>query len=186
MNANAHPTESIRKADSRHVITPAMHDEIDQFIAIDKAASELFRGSSLIKPDALDDHVPRDAFAARIDSHDAFAIRDETGAPLGFTITSPRKRSLYLDQISVDPAHGRKGLGRMLVAHVLGDAKHRGFRHVTLSTFRDLPWNGPFYASCGFKEIPYKKLTDWMRELEQVQAEDLDISARCFMQCKTG
>lgn len=186
MNANALPTESIRKAVSPHVITPAMHDEIDHLIAIDVAASELFRGSDLIKPDAFDDHVPSDVFAARIDSHDAFAIRDETGAPLGFTITTPRKRSLYLDQISVDPAHGRKGLGRMLIAHVLADAKHRGFRRVTLSTFRDLPWNGPFYASCGFKEIPHAKLKDWMRELEQVQAEDLDISARCFMQCKTS
>ena len=186
MNANALPEESIAASPSSHVITPAMHTEIEQLIAIDKAAGELFRETNLIKPEAINDHVPADVFAARIDSHDAYVIRNAEGTPLGFTITSLRPDSLYLDQVSVDPAQGRKGLGRALVENVLADAKHRGKRRVTLSTFRDLPWNGPFYASCGFKEIPRAKLKDWMRALEKVQAEDLDISARCFMQCKTS
>lgn len=169
-----------------YTITPGNVAEIGQLVEIDKAASELFRGSELLKPEALDDHVPPDVFATCIESGDAYIVRGPDQRPVGFAITSARKGSLYLDQISVDPAHGKKGLGRALVAEVVRDAKARGFRRVTLSTFRDLPWNGPFYRSCGFREIPRRKLKDWMLELEAVQAEDLDISARCFMQYKTG
>lgn len=186
MNANEQTMKSMQHLPDDYTITRADLSEITQLIAVDQAANELFRGSSLLKAEAMDDHVPAEIFTSRIESGDAFVVRAPNTAPVGFTITSPRKRSLYLDQISVDPAYGKKGLGRALIANVLADARSRKFRRVTLSTFRDLPWNGPFYASCGFREIPRKKLTDWMLKLEEIQSEDLDVSARCFMECKTS
>ena len=55
------------------------------------------------------------------------------------------------------------------------------FRSVSLSTFRKVPWNAPFYAKHGFKELSSKHWTDWMHEINAVQAETLDVSQRCFM-----
>lgn len=109
------------------------------------------------------------------------------GEAVGFALTSVRGASLYLDQISVDPAHGRKGLGAALMERVLKDAGRRGLKSVTLSTFRDLAWNGPFYRRLGFRELPRAQMQDWMREIEDIQkANGLDVSKRCFMIRKTG
>jgi len=33
------------------------------------------------------------------------------------------------------------------------DAGNAGFSALTLTTFRDVPWNAPFYARLGFVEI---------------------------------
>jgi GNAT superfamily N-acetyltransferase len=58
----------------------------------------------------------------------------------------------HLEQLSVDPAHGRKGIGRALVRAACDWARARGHDELTLATYRDIPWNGPFYASEGFVE----------------------------------
>ena len=84
------------------------------------------------------------------------------------------------------PDCGGKGLGTGLMRHVLQLAKQRRLKQVTLSTFRDVPWNGPFYGKLGFREIPRKDMADWMLELERIQAESLDVSQRCFMVRKIG
>jgi len=49
----------------------------------------------------------------------------------------------HLEQLSVHPDHTRRGLGR--------SASH-GYGELTLCTYRDVAWNGPFYASEGFVE----------------------------------
>lgn len=58
----------------------------------------------------------------------------------------------HLEQVSVLPRFGRLGLGRMLVTATLAEAAARGHREVTLRTYADVPWNAPFYATCGFVE----------------------------------
>ena len=48
------------------------------------------------------------------------------------------------------PAYGRQGHGRMLVTAARSEALSRGHRELTLRTYRDVAWNAPFYATCGF------------------------------------
>ncbi|MEO0467696.1 MAG: GNAT family N-acetyltransferase, partial [Pseudomonadota bacterium] len=139
-------------------------------------------GSGLVDDDDLRRHIPKDVFSAAILARDMFAARHvETAELVGFTLTSERGGTLYLDQISVDPAHGRLGLGACLVERIESDARDRGLKTVTLSTFRDLAWNGPFYRALGFRQLKDAKVTEWMREIEAMQAQTLDVSQRCFM-----
>lgn len=58
----------------------------------------------------------------------------------------------HLEQLSVLPQFGRRGIGRRLVAEALSEARTHGHGEITLRTYRDVPWNAPFYASCGFVE----------------------------------
>jgi putative acetyltransferase len=60
----------------------------------------------------------------------------------------------HLDELDVHPNHGRRGLGTRLVTAVCEWAAREGFDSVTLSTFRDVPWNMPFYATLGFTVVP--------------------------------
>lgn len=162
----------------------AATEEIDTLIGIDLAASTLFEGTGLIDDSALDDHVPSKVFEHAIESGNLLTARDKKGQVVGFALLSRRQDTLYLDQISVHPDHGRMGLGGALITRVLEEAKFRKLKTVTLSTFRDLAWNGPFYRRHGFKEIARKKMDGWMLELEKVQEATLDMSQRCFMRRK--
>lgn len=58
----------------------------------------------------------------------------------------------HLEQLSVLPAVGRRGHGRALVESAKTEAAGRGHERITLRTYADVPWNAPFYASCGFEE----------------------------------
>ncbi len=165
-------------------ITTAVHGDIPALIEVDKAASELFAATGLINEDALDDHVPADVFETAMLGDHVFVARDNDDKAVGFILTSLRGAGLYLDQVSVHPEHGKQGIGRALVLRILKDTEYRGLPDVTLSTFRDLPWNGPFYASVGFREIRPEKLDPFMREIEAAQRPFMDVTKRCFMRRK--
>ncbi len=165
-------------------ITTAELDDIPALISVDKAASALFAPTGLLEPEALDDHVPADVFETEIPSGNVFAARNQHGWAIGFALVRLRGSGLYLDQVSVHPDHGQMGIGRALVIRVLTEAEARKLPHVSLSTFRDLPWNGPFYASMGFKEIAADRLEPYMKDIEEAQRPFMDVSERCFMRRK--
>ena len=165
-----------------YTITDVAPEDIPALIAVDRAASKLFVPTGLIRPEALFDHVPAAEFETAIEDKRVFAARDAFARPIGFVLNSQRsKTGLYLDQISVHPDHGQKGIGRQLVMRAIVFAEELKVPHITLSTFRDLPWNGPFYARLGFKEIPRNKYEPYMHDIEAAQTPLMDVSARCFM-----
>ena len=172
----------MRRLPDEYEITRADAEEVGDLIAIDVAANGLFAGTGLIDEAELDDHVPGEVLGEAIAGRNVFVARSGQGEVVGFTLTSERGGTLYLDQISVHPEHGKKGIGRALVDRVLTDGRDRRFRWVTLSTFRDVAWNGPFYRQFGFREIRRDKYAPWMEELEAAQAKTLDVTKRCFMQ----
>lgn len=60
----------------------------------------------------------------------------------------------HLEEMDVHPSHGRRGLGRQLMAAVLAWTRRQNHAAITLTTFRDVPFNMPFYATCGFQALP--------------------------------
>ncbi len=56
----------------------------------------------------------------------------------------------HVDQLSVLPSHGRRGIGRALLDGAIRWARDGGHHAVTLTAFRDVPWNAPFYGRLGF------------------------------------
>ena len=58
----------------------------------------------------------------------------------------------HLEQLSVHPDHAGHGVGRALLRAGCDWAREAGYCDLTLATYRDVPWNGPFYASEGFEE----------------------------------
>lgn len=168
-----------------YAISLATLEDIPAMIAADKAASALFVPTGLLDAAALEDHVPEDVFATEIPLENVYVARfGDAGHAVGFSLTRPLGKGLYLDQVSVDPTHGQKGLGRALVLQVITDAEKRKLPHVSLSTFRDLPWNGPFYASMGFQELPKAKYEPFMHDIEEAQSAIMDVTKRCFMRRK--
>ncbi len=63
------------------------------------------------------------------------------------------KNGAHLEQLSVHPDHAGRGIGRALLRAACHWAEAHGYTDLTLATYRDIPWNGPFYASEGFVEL---------------------------------
>jgi GNAT superfamily N-acetyltransferase len=82
--------------------------------------------------------------------------------PAGFARLERLGTGAHLEQLSVHPAHFRQGHGRALVRASCQWAHQAGYREITLTTFRDVPWNGPFYRSEGFIECAIAD--DWYRQ----------------------
>ncbi|MEM9622085.1 MAG: GNAT family N-acetyltransferase [Pseudomonadota bacterium] len=89
----------------------------------------------------------------------------------GFAVAQPDENNLHLALLAVHPEHGRRGIGRALVSHVLQMAVGAGYRQVTLTTFADIPWNAPFYRSMGFIELAAHAQTE---RVQQILAAEID------------
>lgn len=97
-------------------------------------------------------------------------VGSEAPAPLvvGFVHVLVIDGHAHLEQLSVLPAFGRRGIGRQLVEAALTESRRRGHTEITLRTYVDVPWNAPFYASCGFVESEPE--TPLLRGLVQVES----------------
>ncbi len=107
---------------------------------------------------------------------------DQNDAPVGLSLTGLLDGAGHLYELAVDPAHGKRGLGRRLVEASCSFAQSRGCRAMTLSTFRDLAWNGPFYRRIGFREL---RPDEWTPGMHLLHAREIDlklpVERRCFM-----
>jgi GNAT superfamily N-acetyltransferase len=105
-----------------------------------------------------------------------------SSAPLG-----PERQLPHLEEIDVDPPHGRRGLGTSLVRAVCDWTVASGFSELTLTTFRAVPWNMPFYARLGFEVVPPAEQRPALaRVVEYEAARGLDPAQRCAMRWRPG
>ena len=79
---------------------------------------------------------------------------DDADRPIGYAWVEIVDGHAHLEQLSVLPNHGRRGVGTRLLDAVAQWALERGDHEVTLTTFRDIPFNAPMYARRGYVVIP--------------------------------
>ena len=92
--------------------------------------------------------------------------------PVGFALVEILPNgSAQLEELSVDPAYGRRGIGTALVQHVEQAMAARGHATLTLSTFRAIPWNAPWYERLGYRILTDAQLTPALRTVRQHEAE---------------
>jgi ribosomal protein S18 acetylase RimI-like enzyme len=102
--------------------------------------------------------------------------------PVGFLAAGVMDQEFYISEISVARSYQRQGVGRALMVAAIASARADGYRRVTLTTYRDLPWNGPFYDQLGFAEIDARELGPEHTLTLQAEAEaGHDPSRRCVM-----
>ena len=110
--------------------------------------------------------------------------------PIGFALVELiEPGAAHLEELDVHPEHGRRGVGRRLVMTVCAWAASRGFEAVTLTTFREVPFNMPFYSRLGFEVVPLQELSTALRSrLEEEARRGLDPAIRVVMRrnCATS
>lgn len=59
----------------------------------------------------------------------------------------------YVEKVSVTPSAMRTGVGTALLEHACEWARDAEYPAITLTTYADVPWNGPFFRARGFAEF---------------------------------
>jgi GNAT superfamily N-acetyltransferase len=165
---------------TRYIITSARERDIDRLAAIELAAARLLIGhapESVLKETTSQGILEE----AQRNGHLWVALADDT--PVGFAhVVVLEPRAAHLEEIDVYPEHGRRGLGRRLVMQVCEWAAGAGYESVSLITFRDVPWNMPFYTTLGFEAVPAFELSPGLRAaVEDERCRGIDSSRRVVM-----
>lgn len=162
-------------------IRPANADELGVVAQIERDADELFRTVGL---DAIPDGAPTppNAYAPSQAAGRLLVAVTEAGRVAGFVRIELVDGLPHLEQVSVRPADARRGLGRSLMTAAEDWARRRGHTHLTLTTYRDVPWNGPSYERLGWQAIPDADLTPGLRAVRaRERAAGLDARPRLAM-----
>ena len=143
--------------------------EVAQICAIEDDAGRLYAEAGLPA-----DLPGMDSEMVRASVHDerVSVLVTPTNTPVAFALWWSYPEALHLRELGVHPHYMRRGLGRRLIDHVVEVARDQQRLQVTLTTFRDVPWNGPYYRRCGFSELPRERWPRWLAEIRTAEAGD--------------
>ncbi|RZK84470.1 MAG: GNAT family N-acetyltransferase [Methylobacterium sp.] len=161
----------------------ATTSEIERVREIERASASRFVGTARA---ALADDEPTDAatLAQRIGAG-GLLVAEQDGEAVAFVMFRQVEGCGYIEQIDVLPSHERLGIGARLIEAVGEVARGRGWPALTLSTFKDVPFNAPYYRRLGFADV--EVLTPGMAEIRaEHEARGLDEASRVFMRRAVG
>jgi predicted N-acetyltransferase YhbS len=172
--------------DRRYRIERAAPEHLRLLPGIERAAAAQFAGHGLDSA-ALEEQTAEEDFREAQRHGLLWVALDAGGRPVGFALADSLDGALHLEEIDVHPEHGRRGLGSALVRAVCDQARESGLPAVTLTTFRDIPWNAPFYARLGFRAVESQRLSPLLAErMREEAARGLELERRVSMRFETG
>jgi GNAT superfamily N-acetyltransferase len=150
------------------MIRPAAPSDLVPLRGIERAAGEPFRDLGM--PEIADDEPLTIAELARYQADGRAWVHVEGTRPVAYLLVAPVDGHAHVEQVSVHPDYARRGVG----ARLLGAAEHwalaRSMTTVSLTTFAEVPWNGPYYARIGFTVLPERDLPQGLRAIRAREA----------------
>jgi GNAT superfamily N-acetyltransferase len=132
------------------MIRRGREDEAERLREIERDAALLFRASPV--PYAADLEVTDAAVFIAAAREGWLLVAGDVA--VGFAVMQPLDGEVYLRELDVMRAHQRQGLGLALVEASMSLVRSRGHRALLLTTFREVPWNAPWYRRIGFIDVP--------------------------------
>jgi len=133
------------------VVRPAAAGDVARMRAVSAAAGRRFAevDDSRIAERADDPPIHVEGLTAWVAAGRAWVAVD-AGVVAGFLVADVVDGDTHVEEVSVDPAAQGRGIGTALLAAVAEAAAGWGSGSVTLTTFRDVAWNRPFYERRGY------------------------------------
>ena len=166
---------------SQFIIRAARPGELALLIEIEQAAGASFRSLGM---DAVADDDPGSIgqLAPYAQDSRALVAVNATDRPLGYLLLDVVDGAAHIEQVSVHPDHSRRGIGRALIERAETWARDRGLLALTLTTYVEVPWNGPYYQRLGFHYLTADEETPGLRSIRDHERQSgLDAWPRACM-----
>ena len=142
-------------------IRAALRDDLEVLPQIEREAAALFRGylrETGMSAAAFDDVSTVDALDSAMRAGRLW-VATHRERPVAFAWVELVGGYAHLEEVDVHPAHARRGLGKALIDVVSAWAVSHRLPAITLTTFRDVPWNAPYYERLGFEVVDAARLS---------------------------
>lgn len=161
-------------------IRPATERDFPCLLDVEGDAAQLFANFGLVAIAAFAPS-PED-FYRSLPEESIVLVAVDNVRIVGFSVGIVVDGQSYLREVSVRRSYAKQGIGKRLVQGVMQWAVAHGFHTMTLTTFRDLPFNGPFYNNLGFQEfIPDNAWPELCQIREKEKRGGLEVSPRIAM-----
>ncbi len=169
----------------RFVVRRARQSDAAALPAIERSAAELFRTDPTLAWLADTDVASVAQHRQAIDNAHVWVAENASAQLAGFIRALDFDNLLHIEELSVSRAFQGQGVGRQLVLAAIEYARHQPMRAVTLTTFRDVPWNAPFYQRMGFVVVAENELEAHLTEALQKEIEHgFAAERRCAMRLR--
>lgn len=163
------------------MIRPANQNDLTSLQAVEVAAGKIFEDVGM--PEIALDVPPSLTWLGGFQQAGRLWVAtDDAGEPAAYCAVELVGASAHIAQVSVHPRLARRRIGADLIEAVNEWAEAQGLDALSLTTFRKVPWNAPYYARLGFRELPEG---EWSPELRAVvdreTAQGLNPAARAVM-----
>ena len=129
--------------------------------------------------DLFSDFTPPDAWRGRQQAGTLW-VAEADGAVVAFLGAHAEDERLHIDEFAVAQDQQGKGLGRRMLTTVVDWARANRFTALSLTTFRSVPFNAPFYAGFGFRDWPQDEAPASIRQRLLYEAS-AGLKDRCAM-----
>ncbi len=172
------------------VIRAARRDELSALQDIEVAAAVLFADVGMayigedppLSIDELERYRSRGMAWVAAAGLPGGVAEEPAERPVAYLLADVVDGNAHIEQVSVHPGWGRQGIGRALIDHLEEWAAGHGLPAVTLTTFVDVPWNGPYYRRCGFRPLAEAELGPELAAVRATErARGLDHHPRLAM-----
>lgn len=162
-------------------IRPARLGDVPSLPDIERSAGGAFRSYPALSWIA-GDSVMSEAAHQRWIAEGTSWVAEEDDGPLGFLAAETVGDALHIWEIAVRLDKQGRGVGSRLIEHAADHARAAGLRELTLTTFRDVPWNEPFYQRIGFATLSGDEIGDRLSAImARESAAGLPAERRCAM-----
>jgi GNAT superfamily N-acetyltransferase len=164
-------------------IRPAREDDAALLPTIERSAAQSFQRVPGLKWITEGDVLDEAVHLGRIRGGTCWIAVDEHDTPIGFlSAEAIAECELHIYEMSVTETLQGHGVGRALLTAAIEWASAHHLTALTLTTFRDVPWNAPFYSRLGFKVLSASHLDTRLATLLRKEVEGgFAESTRCAM-----
>lgn len=138
--------------------------DIEQLIEIEKSAAQAFLTVPCLAWIADQAVLSQADHLELIETGYSFVILDQRQQAFGFLYALKREEDFFIVEVDVRADVQKQGIGRQLLQHVFAFANKEDFKYITLTTFKDVIWNKPFYEKLGFEIIQNQGLPKYLQD----------------------
>jgi len=151
------------------VIRPARAGDLVRLRAVERAAGGVFRDIGM-GPVTDDEPLTVSDLAGYQQDGRAWVAVDEQDRPVAYLLIDRVDNGAHVEQVSVHPDHARQGVGLALIDTAVIWAARHNLAALTLTTFREVPWNAPYYTRVGFRVMTEDQMTSSLCRIREHEA----------------
>ncbi len=162
------------------VIRPAREADVQRLVVVEVEAGNLFRTIGMAQ---VAEDVPRDSDLREAVAAERIWVADVGAEIAGYICAEVLDGNAHIAQVSVAPDHAGRAIGRSMIEYVEQWGRAAELPATTLTTFREVPWNGPYYLRLGYRVLPDDLIgPELSRTMEhEASLPGIDAALRCAM-----